>query len=169
ESGRNMIYSSGDRVYISRDYGQTFTSSPSPSASGIRDATIYDSGVGFADGYKTDNFFQTWTPSVAFEFSYRYNYAFIAKSGDDYIKYDLSGTEVARISVLNAPSFTDETDVRTLIKSIENLVNAVDIRIQKPGELVDRVEVVGIDTQSGTAYVIGVFDNKDIPQDGLSI
>src|SRR5690606_35411476 len=64
ESGRNMIYSSGDRVYISRDYGQTFTSSPSPSASGIRDATIYDSGVGFADGYKTDNFFQTWTPSV---------------------------------------------------------------------------------------------------------
>lgn len=169
ESGRNMIYSSGKNVYVSRDFGQTFTSSQSPSASGLRDATIYDNGVGFADRYRTDNFFSSWTEFVAFKFSYRYNYAIIAESGDDYVKYDLSGNEVARISVLNTPSFTDEADVRTLIKSVENLVNAVDIRIQYPGELVDRVEVVGIDTQSGTAYIIGVFDNKDIPRDGLSV
>lgn len=169
ESGRNMIYSAINSMYISRNCGETFTSYSSPSASGLRDATIYDSGVGLADGYKTNNFFSTWDSSVKFDFSYRYNYAIIAEVGDDYVKYDLSGKEVARISVPNTPHFTDETDVRTFIKSIENLVNAVDIRIQYPGVLVDRVEVVGIDTQSGTAYIIGVFDNKEIPQDGLSI
>src|SRR5690554_113271 len=169
ESGRNMIYSSGKSVYVSRDHGQTFTSDSSPSSSGLRDATLYDNGMVFADGHRSDNFGSSWTSFETFKFSYRYNYAIIAESGDDYVKYDLSGTEVARISVLNTPSFTDEDDVRTFIKSIENLVNAVDIRIQKPGGLVDRVEVVGVDTQSGTAYVIGVFDNNDIPQDGLSV
>lgn len=170
ESGRHIICFLADKMHVSRDFGASFDVQDSFDSK-IQSVVIYDSGIGFADGYRTTNFFDTHPAWSGADYLWRYNYAVIAKVGSVYKKYSLEGAELGSVTLPqgSSPAFIDEIDVRTAINRIENIANVVNVFIGKPNPMVDKVEVFAIDTNSGNAYLIDTLKNNNIPDEGAVV
>ncbi len=169
-SGRSVVVWFGDQLYTSHNYGKDF-STVTKGISGVKSLVIYDNGIGFGDGFRTTDFFQTETGynNSSADEVWRFNNAVVLRSVDVNKKILFDGTLVASFLSISAPAFTDTVDVRDVFESIDNHVNVVDIYIKKPNKEVDKVEVLAIDVNTNTAYIIDSLSNDQIPSQGITV
>jgi hypothetical protein len=132
---------------------------------------VEENGTGFADNYRTSDFFNQVSSFDEVDNLWSLSNGFIGEFGGTYTRYNEFGVaENSGILSIN-PYYVPGVSVREAIKNIFNFYNAVDIWVDKPNPYVETVEVFAINTNDGTTYLAKEidYDDFDVESNGLYV